>query len=174
MSVNNTTRKLLRDCFVDPSPLHLNHHLHNALEAGNQFEKQHPIPLHWVLFTERAIKYDVSTYKLYCLLMWLDFHPPFASYFRANDDAEQFDRFMVVLTAETSRLIDGWKPDGTLFDKDGKDSLNLRSIGFFVDRLRRHYMFEEPIRTMVLQSSNASVHMAQSLAAPPPHGSTAI
>jgi hypothetical protein len=169
-------QRILKECFVHADNVsYLNHYLKQALHMCDSYIPQGTQYNSMIHFTQEVMELNtLRTYKLYCIIVWIIVLPQFASYMRQYDNPEQFDRFYSILDAEFANFLIGRKPDGTLFDKDGSaEALNQRSVGYFVDRMRQHYMYEEPIPTITLPSSNANVQRAQSLALPPPHGSTA-
>lgn len=180
MATTTTNKqRVLRECFIHADDVrYLNHYLQQALDMSRDIN---PVPdkemNRWVSFANQVLEHNAHrTYKLYCLLVWIIVLPQFGAYMREYDDAQRYDRFFGVLDAEFTHFLMGRKPDGSLYEKDSSAAaLNGRSVGNFVDRMRQHYMYEEELtHTTTLASSKASVQTAQSLALPPPHGSTAI
>lgn len=158
MAAVSTTR-ILHDCFIQPYGWRINYYLEQALKMCEEHSAIVTRCSEFESFTLQAIACNSSSHKLYCLLVWIVWHPAFRSYTRKFDKPEVFDRFYNILCQQMDYMILGLKPDGSLFAIDGTDSLNINSVGFFIDRLRRAYICE---LTMIFPSSNASVQMVQS------------
>jgi hypothetical protein len=173
---NKPRQRVLQECFIHAyDAKYLNHNLQQVKvmidRAANADSMQS-----FMQFIDRVIHYNTAVYKLYALLVAIVVVPEFAVGLRQHDDTTQFDRFYHILEAELTNFLAGRRPDGSLFEKDAAASdIYQAHPGYFVDRMRQHYMYEEPIQlTTTLPSSKPIVHIAQSLAAPPPHGSIAV
>lgn len=181
---NNLKQRVLQECFIHAHDVrYVTHYLKDALRMCDERKNNDEFQT-FVSFTQRVINQDTyevdvttiptwGTYRLYCLLMWILLLPEFRSYMRHYDDPEKFDNFYHILDATCDLFLNGWRLNGTIFENDAKTSkLHERSVGHWVDQMRDFYM-RQPKLTIVLPSSNPTVHIAQSDARPPPHGSMA-
>lgn len=145
----------LRNMFVNPNAQEHNAYLQQVLDYAKQAVDVN-VPPQLIQFTEMCQNCNTYTYKIFCLLIWLEFVPELKQMYRSNDSPAVFDFFCTQLEHEFSCLLNGTYSDGRPFldpydpkaqKKDSaattlwkRQQLIERTVGRFVVRIQQLYV----------------------------------
>jgi hypothetical protein len=127
------------------------------LEHAVRLQKQlYPIDAYKLVdFTQVVLEPGTPfPYLLYALVVWMEVLPAFKMFVRDSYRASvytlnRFENFMCWVDVELENQILGRQPSGEKFpdvsftDPAGRQYMYCNSIGYVVDRLRRHYIEQD-------------------------------